>query len=60
MGGEHLTERSSAVGLSCGQSLIDQEWVASFGLDTAKLGARSLRRTQVVLFNGRTSNLGVG
>jgi len=34
-----------------------QEWVASIGLDPAKFGAHSLRRTKAVLIYRRTGNL---
>ena len=34
-----------------------QEWVASIGLDPAKLGTHSLRRTKAVLIYRRTGNL---
>ena len=34
-----------------------QEWVASIGLDPAKFGTHSLRRTKAVLIYRRTSNL---
>jgi integrase len=34
-----------------------QEWVASFGLDPAKFGTHSFRRTKAVLIYRRTSNL---
>src|SRR5215510_1145311 len=34
-----------------------QEWVASIGLDPAKFGTHSLRRTKVVLIYRRTGNL---
>lgn len=36
-----------------------QEWVASIGLDLAKFGTHSLRRTKAVLIYRRTSNLRV-
>lgn len=35
-----------------------QEWVASIGLDPAKLGTHSQRRTKAVLIYRRTGNLG--
>lgn len=34
-----------------------QEWVASIGLDPAKFGTHSLRRTKAVLIYRRTGNL---
>ena len=34
-----------------------QEWVASIGLDPAKFGTHSLRRTKAVLIHRRTGNL---
>lgn len=34
-----------------------QDWVASIGLDPAKFGTHSLRRTEAVLFCRRTGNL---
>ena len=34
-----------------------QEWVASIGLDAAKFGTHSLRRTKAVLIYRRTGNL---
>lgn len=34
-----------------------QEWVASIGLDLAKIGTHSLRRTKAVLIYRRTGNL---
>jgi site-specific recombinase XerC len=34
-----------------------QEWVASIGLDPAKFGTHSLRRTKAVLICRRTGNL---
>jgi site-specific recombinase XerD len=34
-----------------------QDWVASIGLDPAKFGTHSLRRTKVVLIDRRTGNL---
>jgi site-specific recombinase XerD len=48
----------SARGLTTRQyARLVQEWVASIGLDPAKFGTHSLRRTKAVLIYRRTGNL---
>lgn len=42
---------------SCLHSNRFQEWVTSIGLDPAKFGTHSLRRTKAVLIYRRTGNL---
>lgn len=64
-----LTERKSGQFLFAGRGNTDrrlttrqyarlvQDWVASIGLDPAKFGTHSLRRTKAVLIYRRTGNL---
>jgi site-specific recombinase XerD len=50
--------RSNRAGLTTRQyARLVQEWVASIGLDPAKFGTHSLRRTKAVLIYRRTGNL---
>jgi integrase len=50
--------RDGARGLTTRQyARLVQEWVASIGLDPAKFGTHSLRRTKAVLIYRRTGNL---
>jgi site-specific recombinase XerD len=50
--------RGDRVGLTTRQyARLVQEWVASIGLDLAKIGTHSLRRTKAVLIYRRTGNL---
>ena len=50
--------RGDWVGLTTRQyARLVQEWVASIGLDPAKFGTHSLRRTKAVLIYRRTGNL---
>lgn len=50
--------RGDRVGLTTRQyARLVQEWVASIGLDPAKFGTHSLRRTKAVLIYRRTGNL---
>jgi len=50
--------RSDRGGLTARQyARLVQEWVASIGLDPAKFGTHSLRRTKAVLIYRRTGNL---
>ena len=57
--GQFLFEgRGDCVGLTTRQyARLVQEWVASIGLDPAKFGTHSLRRTKAVLIYRRTGNL---
>lgn len=51
--------RGDRAGLTTRQySRLVREWVASIGLDPAKFGTHSLRRTKAVLIYRRTCNLG--
>ena len=58
-GGQFLfAGRRDETGLTTRQyARLVQEWVASIGLDQAKFGAHSLRRTKAVLIYRRTGNL---
>jgi len=50
--------RGDCIGLATRQyARLVQEWVASIGLDPAKFGMHSLRRTKAVLIYRRTENL---
>jgi integrase len=50
--------RGAAAGLTTRQyARLVHEWVASIGLDPAKFGTHSLRRTKAVLIYRRTGNL---
>lgn len=50
--------RGDRAGLTTRQyARLVQEWVASIGLDPAKFGTHSLRRTKAVLIYRRTGNL---
>lgn len=50
--------RGDRGGLTTSQyARLVQEWVASIGLDPAKFGTHSLRRTEAVLIYRRTGNL---
>ena len=50
--------RGEAAGLTSRQyARLVHEWVASIGLDPAKFGTHSLRRTKAVLIYRRTGNL---
>jgi integrase len=53
-----LAGRGEASGLTTRQyARLVHEWVASIGLDPAKFGTHSLRRTKAVLIYRRTGNL---
>lgn len=53
-----FTGRGNKGGLTTRQyARLVQEWVASIGLDPAKFGTHSLRRTKAVLIYRRTGNL---
>ena len=53
--------RGDRAGLTTRQyARLVQEWVASIGLDPAKFGTHSLRRTKAVLIYRRTGNLRAG
>ena len=58
-GGQFLfAGRRDETGLTTRQyARLVQEWVASIGLDPAKFGTHSLRRTKAVLIYRRTGNL---